>query len=662
MTAASTAAGRARGAAAGRRRRAAGAAVPAWALFALVWLAATGDVASAAAAAAAGAARTPVDHSDPRGGTVGSVHGPYGTSRYDDAIPVYGEKQTKANDAYGPFPYPEADGGVRSQPTASLLRLAPLEGGADGKQHFMVPAEMVDAAERPPAPGAVDAGLVEPNAGAALVEEAADRRDGKKGGINPLGALAIGAAVVGGGLLLKHTGIGAKIGAKIKTFFSPKETADVAAKALGFDPSKLPPRSAPLPGRKLDPNFDKLDMPEKCPSRCNGNGKCLIDKTRLVQQGNVEAYPYKCVCSPEYTGVACQTRVDQYIRWFESNGTTSFPRCCPTCPSQFRAPTNYDDLPTYQNPYSVSNCDPQLSVDSRPDASGRPPCWRPLSAVGIATPGDQAAAAAAASLIEQGAYAERGDVDPAVLAAAKAEERRRLQERVAQPVAECCVFCDFDFWAEVNSRPASPRPGRGNDYLRALERQRVLEQFGGQAVIRELRRRERVRAEALAQPADSPFAAPGFVELGGVTDEEQRASDAARASRRSERESARRRGAGEQATDPQNPGASRGECCSVCPVAARDPFGVDMKKYEEERKAALDETNNRFGSFLRRARKRPSPGCCNSCPSQFFIRTVSKDTDPFYGKEKIPPPAVTPGTFGESSEPAEGDAGAAATE
>lgn len=673
---------------------------------------------------------------------------PLETSPYDNVIPVFGQGSALPREdgrGYEAVMSPEAANFLKPArvETYGLQRFPPgMDGapeddaGAPGAApHFMVPAEVVHAAERAeqnrvvrsgeappqrpvgpddepgynlpasvhpalarlpgvprplgagdktgpaagPGPGAVSApALAETGASAAARRQGGLRRRRfikdlfkdpigtiKKGvskvasvlGIKPKTALTVGGVVAGGVAVAKLAGVSVP-----KTPFTASSVA-TASKALPFDPAKLADRPPPLPGRTLDPNFDKLDMPEKCPGRCSGNGQCLIDKTRLVPQGLVEVHPYKCVCGAEWTGVACQTRVDMYIRWFESSGVSAFPKCCLVEPSQFRVPSNYDQLPAYQNPFSVSNCDPQLSVDSRPDASGRPPCWRPLSAVGVRSPGDEAAEAKAASLLEAGAYARAragGLPDPADVVAANEAEKKRLAERLKVPVPECCLPCDFDFWSQVNSRPENPlRPGRGRDYVRALERQRVSEQFGGQAVIRELKRREKMREleDKQRRREDDPFAA-ALLEV-GLTPEQQRQRDAARAERRDERE-ARRRGARGQA-DPQNPAAARGPTCVICPVPAADPLGVDMQKYYKE-KGVDDKKNNRFGSFLRRGRGQPTKPCCNTCPSAFWIRTVSKDTDPFYGPEVKPPPVVLPGDEASADEGAGDGTTAPATE
>ena len=60
-----------------------------------------------------------------------------------------------------------------------------------------------------------------------------------------------------------------------------------------------------------------------------------------------------------FTGKACETEVDQYLRWFESNGTLPFPKCCPVCSKQFKTPRSYSDLPVYQNPYRCGACSAQ---------------------------------------------------------------------------------------------------------------------------------------------------------------------------------------------------------------------------------------------------------------------------------------------------------------
>lgn len=529
-------------------------------------------------------------------------------------------------------------------------------------------------------------------------------------------------------------------------------------------------RDPEVPDRSIDPKFDSLDMPWMCPESCNRRGKCLIDRSRKVRvgDGRVEIHPYKCHCKPQWAGTACQTRVDQYLRWFESNGTTPFPQCCNVCPAQFRVPTNYANLPVYQNPYSVTNCDPQLSIDSRPE-NGRPPCWRPLSAEpyvdletgesgdaldankpvdpsGAATffletlaragvhprevewgdffgrdyeHTDQSAAARQQSLglIEEYAkevyrtapalvqivshtrgvnhFRMRGIMDkikgffggkkeaaaaPAAAspsggggsddsAAAYIEKKKKemeenkkqwddhmakiaeenqkdLELRLKYQMPECCIFCDFDYWTEVNSRPAPPRTrGRGRSYLRALERQRIVERVGANAMTRELDRRERLRTleeENFRQRISKMEAEEAsFLELDTSTQRLEHREGKGFLSF-----------VGNLFKKKETKKTVSKKCCAVCPVPADPPLeNPNPQKFEipksedssflemeeqlsgEPRRTAPTEENNRFGSFLRRGRQKRVSTCCKSCPSQFYLRTVSLDLDPFYGPE-----------------------------
>jgi hypothetical protein len=98
----------------------------------------------------------------------------------------------------------------------------------------------------------------------------------------------------------------------------------------------------------------------------------------------------------------------------------------------------------------------------------------------------------------------------------------------------------------------------------------------------------------------------------------------------------------EMRDDPAaEPNPALRECCIVCPVPSEDPRGIDMEAVSDARRK-LDESNNRFGTFLRSGRQQRVRPCCNACPSQFWLRTVSQDTNPFWGPEKMPPERVVP--------------------
>jgi len=842
------------------------------------------------------------------------------------------------------------------------------------------------------------------------------------------------------------------------------------AKKLLGKLKKLKPRDKKKKPRKLDPKFDYKSMPNSCPERCNARGKCLLDKKQLVVAGRVLIHPYKCHCSPDWSGTACQTRVDQFLRWFETNGTSIFPQCCNVCPSQWRDPQTYSDLPVYQNPYSISNCDPQYSIDSRPDPS-RPPCWRPLSMErefdenvtpsapsGSAVAGvDQGQAAASAQTFLEteshanaeveaeseaeteaeseaeaesetdmeaeaeneleaeteaeadtsadselenvvlGASADESDEDaevagllrralggkldsqshvsdevlkqltavfadmnarpagafdasmglklsvpssvmlelpndiarqhesdedevaflsahpeavdrilgePSLLetgskdaedgsddegeddeegeedempvfaeteASATVEEeglpkwlkkgkalfkaigkklkagakkigkavkkgikkiakkvvkgfggaksvddsaikeimaareqrlktavakmkhdaelemrdKEELQKRLLSPTRECCIFCDFDFWTEANSRPPPPRTSaRGRSYVMALERQRVRERFGQQAVMREMARREKLwelqqaafrvlaNAQSFIETAatselanhlateplnaeeeepinedeltdeDIEHAETALVDLGMNTGgsplarqyahfaavrtvqrlaaraksrmdtsdhaaliellEQQKSADAAygpvdsffkkvqkgalkiaaqikkahaklkkmtkkafkdlkkKAMKKKKKKA--KKGKKKRSSPGSRPA---GPCCHICPIPAEPPLGVPSSVQfkvagtgaflETEAETEVDaeeprglmramptEAQQRWGPFLRRGRTKPIAQCCDYCPSQFYLRSVSQDEDPFWGKELKPAPIKPP--------------------
>ena len=518
---------------------------------------------------------------------------------------------------------------------------------------------------------------------------------------------------------VKHVGnVVKKVVHHVKKFVRPKTALEV----LG--PYKPPPttplKDAPpeMTGRKLDGNFDGLDMPDMCPGKCNGRGKCLIVKEELIWRGMVRAHPYKCHCDPKYTGAACQTKVDTYVKWLQFHGNTPFPKCCNTCSTSFKIPTNFDDLPVYLNPFSVSNCDPTISIDSRPEFGGRPPCWRPLSAEPLAPEEESAQQKLAdqgvnvpqaeqrtnprqqqqTSLLELhddiaeiAAFMEIHDriareqlmrqldeefpeskgmgaellqtsemsqrrwqllkkigsaikngakklahhatniVKKAVTVLSDAKEnykkfaaekeriaklkeedlKRRaamreqeMKKRFQQEISECCVYCNFDFWAEVKSRPdKDDRNPRGVEFQRALERQRVLERMGGEGVRRELLRREqereaqmeqlRVLREMAKNSESSQMQASSFLE-----------------------------------TESQEIGDREAQkCCSICPVPSENPRMVDISKMNG---LPIEVVNNRFGDYLKtRFHKQVSP-CCNHCPSQFWVRH-NLDFTPFAG-------------------------------
>jgi len=309
---------------------------------------------------------------------------------------------------------------------------------------------------------------------------------------------------------------------------------------------------------KMDASFFKSDQPSMCPEGCNGRGKCLVDFSTTKKYGQRTGYGFKCHCHALWTGSACQTPVDQLLRWFESRGRAPFPNCCNVCPSQFRNPNSYRGLPVYQNPYSITNCDPSLSIDSRPESLDRPPCWRPLlkepyavdprrearleeiarqamdeqAAEGGKAGGKGAEAKGAGGEGEGGFIEEEAEAMSELRDGAKAKPIARpkgkggkkgqaaarqgkvmafaksLQgatakrdaaehkARMAVPVGECCVYCDFDFWTQENARPSRPFPNAiGVNFLKSMERQLMMSRMGGRDVIREMKRREFVRAQ-----------------------------------------------------------------------------------------------------------------------------------------------------------------------
>jgi len=461
----------------------------------------------------------------------------------------------------------------------------------------------------------------------------------------------------------------------------------------------------PIPPRQKDPEFDSLNLLNKCPNKCTGHGRCLVDKGTIVNEGDVRMHPYKCHCDPDWTGDACQSRVDMYVRWFESKGTKEMPSCCNVCPSQFKNPNNFNDLPVYQNPYSVSNCDPSLSIDSRPDAGGLPPCWRPLSAEPVEG-GESTEASEESSFLEidgefdemltysrVAAYIElhdqitrsnmkRAAMSTSTSAAAHAQARMRAsedssgyeelaakeekkkkkreeeiakiaedsaaeyKERMESSVPECCIYCDFDFWTQMNSRPRRSKLPTGGDYFRIMERQRVKERLGSQAVMKEMLRREQVREAQMGggpdlrinrEREDQSFS---FIQSGVVLGDSLGAgenSDAERALRREAKEAmeANKKAGKETRTDPKSFESPRAKkCCSVCPIPAETPEEAMPSEINGE---ALSEKNNKFADFLRARFHRSPAECCGHCPSQFWLRTVAQDRNPFWGPEHTPP-------------------------
>jgi hypothetical protein len=542
------------------------------------------------------------------------------------------------------------------------------------------------------------------------------------------------------------------------------------------------PASDSKPGRKMDPNFDKLDIPENCPQKCNGHGKCLIDReAEPVTEGNVKAYPYKCHCHPMWFGESCESYVDQFSRWFESKGQTEYPPCCNVCSSQFQNPHNYNDLPVFQNPFSVSNCDPRLSIDSRPDDPNRPPCYRPLHILktitntedvdedsGTAAEADQQREAteernernrreessllqeqdvmlrqhqhleteeemnarlqrvidthkraqvaesfdeflemhaegrverrtrffgdmisAAKEALQRGLHHVKKalgfatpakDDKPKHLQGGATEDQKKAEsslkpaetiskaeeeaQRLNFPVTPCCIYCEFDFWSQANSRPPRPRPSaRGVNYIRALERQRIAERMGVVGMVREQRRREWDRRNQeqsfwLSHIGFNDGRDPAnFVEV----EETSR--------HRNHRSRVKNAGNG-QSPKPNpmadNPGA-RSACCEVCPVPAEPPQDLEghpmkLEKTTDEKDAAakglkvdrnynVDKYRAELGFFLRRGKRRTARACCNHCPSQFWLRPISQDSNPFWGAEKHPPPRPIEGTAEENASP-----------
>ena len=141
---------------------------------------------------------------------------------------------------------------------------------------------------------------------------------------------------------------------------------------------------------------DLLDAEgERCPKKCSMHGQCLMDMNSTVKSpsGSQNVHPYHCICDTGYVGDACQIKLDMHLRWLLTEGAAPFPKCCKVCDAQRTVPMKWDDIPTYNNPFSsfAPEClpFPRISAYSREDGShelvkGRrpdPKCSHPLGEI-----------------------------------------------------------------------------------------------------------------------------------------------------------------------------------------------------------------------------------------------------------------------------------------
>lgn len=199
--------------------------------------------------------------------------------------------------------------------------------------------------------------------------------------------------------------------------------------------------------------YEKLvHVPGKCPSECNGHGKCVKDRGQMKKDKNTGnwIYPYVCVCNYMWAGDSCNQPYDQLFRWIQSNGTSIQPICCPICEQSYEAPWQDGDIPRYTNPfydYMDPDCFKGVPFDpKRPGLAYGPDCRRPLAMVSpykspIASSSENLKQALWANDEQNGAFASSWFELTAESFPSNGRTRKRKQPKEDKK-GECCVMCE----------------------------------------------------------------------------------------------------------------------------------------------------------------------------------------------------------------------------